>query len=116
MVRVNVVSNEAEVKPPKRRGTMQAMRRRLIALPVTLAAALHGCASITCAPVTIVVADKDERPRLQSEPRGLRTDELGRLKEQRREVIVPEYWVRTARAAGTAWSRPSGARPSRGSR
>jgi len=94
MVRVNVVSNGAEVKPPKRRGTMRAMRRRLIALPVALAAALGGCASLACAPVTIVVADKDERPRLQSEPRGLRTDELGRLKEQRREVIVPEYWVR----------------------
>jgi hypothetical protein len=94
MVRVNVVSNEAEVKPWKRRGTMRAMRRRLIALPVALAATLHGCASVACEPVTIVVADKDERPRLQSEPRGLRTDELGRLKEQRREVIVPEYWVR----------------------
>jgi len=94
MVRVNVVSNGAEVKPPKRRGTMRAMRRRLIALPVALAAALAGCASLACAPVTVVVAAKDERLRLSSEPRGLRTDELGRLKEQRREVIVPEYWVR----------------------
>lgn len=70
------------------------MGRRLIALTVTLAAALAACASLACAPVTVVVAAKDERPRLQSEPRGLRTDELGRLKEQRREVIVPEYWVR----------------------
>jgi hypothetical protein len=93
MVRVNVVSNAAEVKPRKRRGTMRAMSRCLIALPVALAAALGGCASLTCAPVTIVVAARDERPRLLSEPRGLRTDELGRLKEQRREVIVPEYWV-----------------------
>jgi hypothetical protein len=72
---------------------MPAMRRRLIALPVALAAALAGCASVACTPVTVVVAAKDERPRLQSEPRGLRTDELGRLKEQRREVIVTEYWV-----------------------
>jgi hypothetical protein len=94
MVRVNVVSNGAEVKRGKRRGRIRAMRRRLIALPVALAAALHGCASVACTPVTIVVADKDERPRLSSEPRGLRTDELGRVKEQRREVIVPEYWVR----------------------
>ena len=69
------------------------MRRRLITLPVALTVTLAGCASVACALVTIVVADKDERPRLQSEPRGLRTDELGRLKEQRREVIVPEYWV-----------------------
>lgn len=70
------------------------MGRRLIAFSVALAAALAGCASLACAPVTVVVAAKDERLRLQSEPRGLRTDELGRVKEQRREVIVPEYWVR----------------------
>jgi hypothetical protein len=93
MVRVNVVSNAAEVKLRKRRGTMRAMGRCLIALPVALAAAVGGCASLACAPVTIVVAAKDERPRLLSEPRGPRTDERGRLKEQRREVIVPEYWV-----------------------
>jgi hypothetical protein len=87
-------------------GQYRAMRRRLIALPVALAAAFHGCASVACTPVTIVVADKDERPRLSSEPRGLRADELGRVKEQRREVIVPEYWVRDR--AGR-WYRVGGA-------
>jgi hypothetical protein len=70
------------------------MRPRPILLGAGLAAALHGCASLSCAPATITVTTKDERPRLQSEPRGLATDELGRVKEQRREVIVSEYWVR----------------------
>jgi hypothetical protein len=69
------------------------MRRALPAAVVALLATLDGCAGL-CTPATVVVADKDERPRLLSEPRGLRTDELGRVKEQRREVIASEYWVR----------------------
>jgi hypothetical protein len=64
------------------------------AIVVAVLATFHGCADVACTPTTIVVAQKDERLLLQSEPRGLRTDELGRVKEQRREVIVPEYWVR----------------------
>jgi hypothetical protein len=69
---------------------------------------LAGCAGVACTPAVIVVAEKDERLRLQSEPRGLRTDELGRVKEQRREVIVSEYWVRDPdgrwyRVARSAW-------------
>ena len=63
-------------------------------IAATLIAIFGGCAGVACTPATIVVAEKDQRPRLQSEPRGLRTDDLGRVKEQRREVIVPEYWVR----------------------
>ena len=61
---------------------------------VAVIATLDGCAGVACTPTAIVVVTKDERPRLRSEPRGLRTDEFGRVKEQRREVIVPEYWVR----------------------
>jgi len=78
------------------------MRCPLSVLSVALLAALDGCAGVACAPATIVVADKDERLRLQSELRGLRTDELGRVKEQRREVIVSEYWVRDR---GGQWHR-----------
>ena len=69
--------------------------RALYGLVVAVAlAALGGCADVACTPATIVVADKDERPRLRSEPTGLRTAELGRVKAQRRDVIVSEYWVR----------------------
>jgi hypothetical protein len=94
MVRVTVVSNESEVKPPHTRGTMRAMRPLQLTGLVALAAVLGGCAGLACSPATIVVTEKDERPRLRSESRGLRTDELGRVKEERRDVIVPEYWVR----------------------
>jgi hypothetical protein len=70
------------------------MRRSFFMVALALIATVDGCAGVACAPTTVVVADKDARPQLRSEPRGLRTDELGRVKEQRREVIVSEYWVR----------------------
>ena len=84
------------------------MRPSAVALAVALLAILDGCAAVACTPVVIVVAEKDERLRLRSEPRGLRTDELGRVREQRREVIVSEYWVRDPdgrwyRVDGSAW-------------
>jgi hypothetical protein len=83
------------------------MRPIAVALAVALLVILDGCAG-ACTPAVIVVAEKDERLRLQSEPRGLRTDERGRVKEQRREVLVSEYWVRDPdgrwyRVAGSAW-------------
>lgn len=70
---------------------MRALHRLLAAVAF---AGLGGCAELACTPATIVIAETDERPRLRSEPTGLRTDELGRVKEQRRDVIVSEYWVR----------------------
>lgn len=84
------------------------MRPTAVALAVALLVVLDGCAGVACTPAVIVVAEKDERLRLQSEPRGLRSDELGRVKEQRREVIVSEYWVRDPdgrwyRVARSAW-------------
>ena len=69
------------------------MRQPFLAVIVLAAAVPNGCASVTCAPLTIVVARKDERPQLRSEPRTLRTDELGRLREERRDSIVSEYWI-----------------------
>ena len=69
------------------------MRRPFLGVIVLAVAVLNGCANIACAPITIVVARKDERPQLRSEPRTLRTDELGRLKEERRDTIVSEYWI-----------------------
>ena len=65
----------------------------IMALIATLLA-LGGCATLACEPVSIVVAGKEERPTLVSQPRGLRTDELGRVKEERRDSIGHEYWVR----------------------
>jgi hypothetical protein len=84
------------------------MRRLVVALAAAVLASLPGCAAVTCTPAVIVVAENAERPRLQTEPRGLRTDQLGRVKEQRREVIVSEYWVRDPNGrwypvAGPAW-------------
>ena len=108
MVRVNVVSNESEVKRREQRARIGPMHPRPLLLGATLAATLHACARLTCTPATITVAAKDERPRFSGEPRGLTTDELGRVKEQRREVIVSEYWVRDGeghwhRVSETEW-------------
>ena len=67
---------------------------RRIALFGLIAAALSGCAAVTCQPVTIVVAEKSERGRLEGQFRGLRTDEIGRVVEERQETFVREYWVK----------------------
>lgn len=93
-MRVTLFSNESEVKPPRTRVTIGSMRADRITALITTMLGLGGCATLACAPVTIVVAGKEERPTLVSQPRGLRTDELGRVKEERRDSIGHEYWVR----------------------
>ncbi len=70
------------------------MRHVSLALPVLAAALLSGCASLACTPISVVVERKEERPRLRTEIRGYRTDPTGRVVEDRRDVIEPEYWVR----------------------
>jgi hypothetical protein len=85
------------------------MRRRLSVLAVVVVALLEGCAGVACTPATVVVARKDTRSELRSEPRGMRTDEQDRVSEVRRQVIVTEYWVqdregRWYRVPESAWS------------
>lgn len=92
-MRVTVGSNDAEVKRPCPWDNSRAMRRRGLALSLTLAALSSGCASVGCDPVTVVVARKDARSELRGEPRGLRTDERERLRVIERQVIVTRYWV-----------------------
>jgi hypothetical protein len=41
-----------------------------------------------------VVAQKQERTRLERVSQGIRTTETGRLEEGRRTEIVRDYWVR----------------------
>ena len=71
------------------------MDRRLL-----LAALLLGstsCASATCRPASIVVADKEERGRVDNASRGLyRTTETGRLEPAVTPEIVRQYWLRSA--------------------
>jgi len=62
-------------------------------LLVVAAAVAAGCASAACVPSSVVVERKEERPRVRTETRGLRTDPTGRIVEDRRDVVVPEYWV-----------------------
>src|SRR5262245_7798139 len=63
------------------------------------ALALGGCATGACHPVTVVVADKEERSRLEMMPRGFRTGATGQLEELREPVTVREYWVRSEQGA-----------------
>lgn len=53
-----------------------------------------SCSMPACRPLTIVVAHKEERARLESLPHGIRTTDTGRLEEGRRTEIVRDYWVR----------------------
>jgi hypothetical protein len=59
---------------------------------VLLAAA---CASFTCRPLSVTVAQKEERARLDMVPRGVETTATGRLDVLRAPEIVRDYWVRT---------------------
>ena len=61
------------------------------ALLLALAA---SCATPACRPLTIAVAQKEERARLERAPHGIRTTETGRLEEDRRTEIIRDYWVR----------------------
>ena len=81
------------------------MRTRRLA-PWLLAAglALAGCAELACRPVTIVVAGRERRTRLESEFRGVTTDPTGRVVERRRDVVVDEFWVKDG---GGRWYRVS---------
>jgi hypothetical protein len=60
------------------------------------AAALAACASVRCEPFEIVVDAREERTRLVTEPRGIRTDERGRIRSDPPIVLVPSYWIRSA--------------------
>src|SRR5262249_29069437 len=71
---------------------------------LAMALALGGCAAGSCHAVTVVVADKEERSRLEMMPRGFRTGPTGQLEEVRQPVIVREYWVRPEQGA---WLRVS---------
>jgi len=53
-----------------------------------------SCSMPACRPLTIVVAQKEERARLERAPQGIRTTETGRLEEGRRTEIIRDYWVR----------------------
>jgi hypothetical protein len=68
-----------------------------VALLLPLAA---SCSLPACRPLTIVVARKEERARLESVPNGIRTTDAGRLEEGRRTEIIRDYWVQ---APDGAW-------------
>jgi len=75
---------------------MVAMRADQVPWVLALAALAAGCATAPCSPVSVVVAQKEDRSQLRTEVRGLRTDPTGRVVEERRDVIVHEFWVRGA--------------------
>jgi hypothetical protein len=68
---------------------------------VLLAAA---CASFPCRPLSVTVAQKEERARLDMVPRGVETIPTGRLDDLRAPEIVRDYWVR---AEDGTWYRVS---------
>ncbi len=62
---------------------------------VVAAAAVGACASVRCEPREIVVDAREQRTRLVNEPRGIRTDEFGRVRRDPPIVLTPSYWIRT---------------------
>jgi hypothetical protein len=49
---------------------------------------------LACQPLSVTVAEKEERTRLEMEPRGVETSGAGRLDVRRVPEIVRDYWVR----------------------
>jgi hypothetical protein len=54
-----------------------------------------GCAIFTCQPISVVVAEKQERQRVDVTPTGFRTDETGRVEEVETVRKVTTYWIRS---------------------
>ena len=81
---------------------------RFVSLPAVgglfLALALGGCAALVCEPLTVVVAKKEERTRVDVVRRGIRTTEIGRLEEVETFKVAGDYWVQ---AQDGAWHRVS---------
>jgi hypothetical protein len=92
MVRVTLDSNGAEVKRACV-GQFPPMPSRPVPAVILASVFAAGCASTACVPATVVVERKEERRELRSEVRGIRTGPTGSVVEDRREVLVPEYWV-----------------------
>jgi hypothetical protein len=70
------------------------MRPHPLAAALVAGALAGGCASAACVPSSVVVDRKEERKEMRSEFRGMRTGPTGTVTDDRREVIVTEYWVR----------------------
>ena len=71
------------------------MRQRLLGGACGLLAILvAACGALTCQPVQVTVAQKEERSRLDMVSHGTFTSETGQLKEVRVPEVVREYWVR----------------------
>jgi hypothetical protein len=58
--------------------------------------AVSGCALFTCQPVSVVVAAKEERQRVDLAPAGFRMTETGRVEEVETVRVSQTYWVRSA--------------------
>jgi hypothetical protein len=54
-----------------------------------------GCALVTCQPISVVVAEKQERQRVDVAPIGFRTTETGRVEEVETVRVARTYWVRS---------------------
>jgi hypothetical protein len=77
---------------------MRSVRMLASACGVLAALGSPGCAALACAPVTLVVAQKEERARIGNLSHGLyRTTETGRVEPVLAPGVVREYWVRSAR-------------------
>lgn len=82
------------------------MSRRIFDGVVVVAVlALGACAAVEpCVPVSVIVAAKDRRARLGTEPGGIRTTETGIVREIQRDTIVAEYWLKDTQGR---WDRVS---------
>lgn len=59
-----------------------------------LASLAAACSGLTCEPVPVIVAEKEERERVEMVARGVGTSPTGRVEEIRVPEVVREYWVR----------------------
>ena len=73
-----------------------------VAAGVWLVLLAAACASFTCRPLIVTVAEKAERARLDMVVRGVQTTETGRLEVRHAPEIVRDYWVR---AEDRTWYR-----------
>jgi hypothetical protein len=76
---------------------MRSVHTAVAAWGLLVALGSTGCAALACRPVTVVVAQKEERAHIGNLSQGLyRTTETGRLEPVLAPGVVREFWVRSA--------------------
>jgi hypothetical protein len=90
-----LVNRALSVVAPVLAGVSRRLRLSSLCPLGLVVLAVSACALFTCQPVSVVVAEKEQRQRVDLVPVGFRTTETGRVEEVETARVTQTYWVRS---------------------